>query len=346
MQLISPDNKITLHFGDCLTVLDTLDAESIDSCVSDPPYEINFKGNGWDNSGIAFRKETWEKMYRVLKPGSWLVAFSATRTYHRMVCAIEDAGFEIKDQLGWVYSNGFPKNLNIYKAMKKKGIKNVEDYKGLGSALSPSWEPIVLARKPLKGTNVSNILEYGTGGLNISGCMIGDEVRTHPLTPVEFFGIDAGEAKGEIQEYIGRWPKNILHDGSAEVEKVFKENTSIRSKENPARYFYSAKATAAEKAGSNHPTCKPISLMRYLCRLVTPKGGTVIDLFAGSGSTGQAARKEGFKAVLIELMPEYQGDIARRLGLKADFSDVDESIDVDAEYASDPPAADLVSFFD
>jgi len=344
--LVSPDKKVKLYFGSCLDVLPTLEPNSIDSCVCDPPYEINFKGNAWDNSGVAFQKETWEKVFRVLKPGAFLLAFSATRTYHRMVCGIEDAGFVIKDQLGWVYSNGWPKNLDISKAMKKNGIPNAEDYRGIGTALSPSWEPIVLAQKPLEGTYIDNILKYTCGGLNIHESRIGDEVRTHPLTPINFFGIDAGEHRGEIQEYVGRWPKNIIHDGSPEVENTFKESTSIRSKENPARYFYSAKASTKEKENTSHSTVKPLALMRYLCKLVTPKGGTVLDLFAGSGTTGAAARKDGYKSVLIELTPTFQGDIARRLGLNPDFNSVDESIDTDADYVENAPPADLVSFFD
>ena len=344
-KLVSPDKKVVLYMGDSNLVLDILAENSIDSCVTDTPYEINFKNHSWDRSGIAFSVDFWKKVYRVLKPGSWVAAFSATRTYHRMTCGIEDAGFEIKDSLAWVYSNGFPKNLDIYKAMLKTGIPNAEDYKGCGTALSPSFEPIVLARKPLEGTNIQNILKYGTGGLNIDKCMIGDEVRYHPLTPIEFFGIDAGDAKGEIQKYCGRWPKNVIHDGSQEVIDTFNTSTSVRSKESPSRFFYSAKASTKEKQFTTHSTVKPLALMKYVIDLVTPSNGVVIDPFAGSGSTGVAARLQGYRSVLIEITPSYQDEIAHRLGIKADFSAIDPDVEAE-QFENENPPSDLVSFLD
>lgn len=373
------DGRVTLHAGDCLDVLASLDEASVDSCVCDPPYHLTsiikrfaktggadripakkhhqfrrlstgFMGKEWDGGDVAFQPETWAAVMRVLKPGSYLIAFSGTRTYHRMVCAIEDAGFDVRDQLAWVFGSGFPKS------------KNLGD--GWGTALKPAWEPICLARKPFPGTNLANMAEHGVGGLNIDGCRVPSDGESFDR-PVAF-GPDLHEgwtrpwmkdpdalaafterkqdaiAKAES---LGRWPANLIHDGSEGVLAAFPEapgafaavsgaepstgdryvlsglagNHAPRVPRNDegtaARFFYTAKADAEDRLGSKHPTVKPLDLMQYLVRLVTPVGGLVLDPFAGTGTTGEAAFREGMRAVLIEREPEYQADIARRMEL-------------------------------
>jgi site-specific DNA-methyltransferase (adenine-specific) len=342
-----------------------MEESSIDSCVTDPPYHLTsivkrfgagnaapakvgktgayaraskgFMGQTWDGGDVAFQAETWAAVLRVLKPGAHLVAFSGTRTYHRMACAIEDAGFEIRDQLAWCYGSGFPKSHN------QPG--------GWGTALKPAWEPICLARKPLPGTVAGNIEAHGTGAINIDGCRIESEGGS----PRE------GEASQE-QRYAergstnfaalpgprggdpsGRWPANIIHDGSEEVLAAFPDapgqqgdlagHSKDRTSKNAygdmkaardaiargdsgsaARFFYCAKATTEERGeGNNHPTVKPINLMRWLCRLVTPVGGTVLDPFTGSGSTLIAADAEQFDAIGCELSPDYAAIAERRV---------------------------------
>jgi DNA modification methylase len=335
--------------GDCRDVLKTLADASIDACVTDPPYELGFMGRAWDRSGIAYQVEMWREVLRVLKPGAHLVSFGGTRTYHRMASAIEDAGFEIRDQIGWLYGSGFPKSHNIGN--------------GMGTALKPAWEPIVLARKPLIGTVAANVLEHGTGALNIDGCRVatdGETIHAPQSDPSKRSGVvgtvDLGISKADREKFqaaqrasaertqsLGRWPANIIHDGSEEVLAAFAAYGESKSPpvgsmgggsnkhsvygdfagvphENgygdtgtAARFFYSAKADADDRLGSKHPTVKPVDLMAYLVRLVTPPGGTVLDPFAGSGTTGMACLKEGFSAVLIEREAEYIKDIERRL---------------------------------
>lgn len=349
----------TLHRGDARAVLATLPENSIDACVTDPPYGIGFMGKAWDSTKVAFEAATWAEVLRVLKPGGHLLAFGGTRTYHRMTCAIEDAGFEIRDGLGWLYGNGFPKSLNIGD--------------GLGTALKPAWEPIVMARKPLVGTASANVLQHGTGALNIDLCRIeGESTERNGSAEMGYGGgnVSQGYQTGSV---LGRWPANILHDGSDEALSVFPESagqlaraktdetgktnsvygamnhvrgTSVEprgDKGSAARFFYCAKASKSERnagcenrqlisageatggrtegsaglksprAGAGrtvgnrnfHPTVKPLSLMRYLCRLITPPGGIVLDCFNGSGSTGVAALLENFKYVGIELDEKY-----------------------------------------
>lgn len=347
---------IDILVGDCRERLAALEADSIDSCVTDPPYHLTsivkrfgadnaapakvgktgayaraskgFMGQTWDGGDVAFQPETWAAVFRVLKPGAHLVAFSGTRTYHRMVCAIEDAGFEIRDQLAWCYGSGFPKSHN------QPG--------GWGTALKPAWEPICLARKPLIGTVAANVQAHGTGAINIDGCRIehGDDVdlshvQRQQSAPVSGFNMAASKHGMEVPMYKpgGRWPANIIHDGSDEVLAGFPETTSgtfsghrnepktkgvfgkfalqderghVGDSGSAARFFYCAKATTEERGeGNNHPTVKPIDLMRWLCCLVTPKGGTVLDPFAGSGSTLVAADAEQFNAIGCELSPDY-----------------------------------------
>jgi DNA modification methylase len=409
------DGKVTLHRGDCLEVLPLLEANSIDSCVTDPPYHLTsivkrfgstnaapcphgtdgayaraskgFMGKQWDGGDIAFRPEVWAEVLRVLKPGAHLLAFSSTRTYHRMACAIEDAGFEIRDQIGWCYGSGFPKSHDIAKHLDRaaghwrgragetssdnvamsgpnyartdKGdpiTAEAIQWQGWGTALKPAWEPICLARKPLSESSIAaNVLKHGTGGINVDGCRVGTDGGTETTeatrknTTVHAYGDGLGAQGGKILRVdgLGRWPANLIHDGSEEVlagfpdvdggsggireRKVCKSDFGIinddgwqpKAVEQPsyagsgsaARFFYTAKADADDRLGSKHPTVKPLDLMQYLCRLITPSGGTVLDCFAGTGTTLEAAWREGFRSIGIEREPEYQADIVKRMGL-------------------------------
>ena len=327
-----------LHLGDCLDVLATLPDNSVDSIVTDPPYGLSFMGKKWDYDvpSVAI----WEQCLRVLKPGGHLLAFAGTRTQHRMACRIEDAGFEIRDMIAWVYGSGFPKSLDVSKAIDKaaaaerevigsyKGASNIgkestnsyittesgtatdvfitapateaaRQWSGWGTALKPALEPITMARKPLSGTVAETVLQHGTGAINVDGCRVGTETITYV----------AGETGGDGGKYgsrkradapttvIGRWPANIIYDGSNEAALALKSG---------ARFFYTAKAGKDDReTDNNHPTVKPTMLMAYLCRLVTPLGGTVLDPFMGSGSTGKAATVNGFRFIGIERDPEY-----------------------------------------
>jgi site-specific DNA-methyltransferase (adenine-specific) len=408
-----------IHHGDNRDVLKTLADNSVDSVVTDPPYELGFMGKSWDASGIAYSVELWQEVLHVLKPGGHLLAFSGSRTYHRMVVAIEDAGFEIRDQIMWIYGSGFPKSLNIAKAMDKasgfegqvigKGtswnrpdseegdivrmnvspgeydIKELsptaKQWQGWGTALKPAHEPVVVARKPLIGTVAANVLTYGTGGLNIDRSRVAhlseaDRASATPqgkVTSNKMAGAtpdvdNAGRVEVERPDTsLGRWPANVIHDGSDEVVELFPRAKggaypAVRGKSDigafalggqhkdkpnqarimgddgsAARFFYCAKASKKdrneglesfsdrrqdeddyERAGTtnprnrsqllrknHHPTVKPTELMRYLCRLVTPPNGVVLDPFMGSGSTGKAAIYEGFNFVGIEMTDEY-----------------------------------------
>lgn len=342
---------ITVDFASCLNWLEVYEGPLFDSCVTDPPYEIGFMNKKWDSSGVSFRPETWAAVYDKLKPGAHLVAFGGTRTYHRMACAIEDAGFEIRDQLAWCYGSGFPKSHDISKAIDKdKGIgvvnagaaheqnikrsfsrhydradkgntitANAVSWQGWGTAIKPAWEPICLARKPLSEKTVAaNVLKWGTGALNIDGCRVGV----------------TGAA---------RWPANICHDGSDVILAGFpsdkgRPGNGLRLTKrsgaqgvvgltrkgvytsrhfdddgNCARFFYSAKAGPLDRIGSAHATVKPVDLMRWLCRMVTPAGGLILEPFAGSGTTGIAAMAEGFSCRMIDIEAEHVADIERKL---------------------------------
>lgn len=357
------NGRVTLHAGDSRDVLKTLANNSIDSIVTDPPYALvsivkrfansprsertentenpygrtgrGFMGQRWDNGETAFATEFWAECLRVLKPGGHVVSFSGTRTYHRMACAIEDAGFEVRDQIGWAFGQGFPKS------------HNAGD--GWGTALKPAWEPIMLARKALIGTVAANVLEHGTGAINIDGCRVGidasDDIfakNPHTVNQATNDIYGAFKAGSEYKVPAGRWPANIIHDGSEDVIAAFPNTETnpgtlrsdaktgdiayapIRSEGtvlsggdagSAARFFYTAKADASDRIGSKHPTVKPVDLMQWLVRLVTPKGGLVLDPFAGTGTTGEAAFREGMRSVLIEREEEYQADIRRRMAL-------------------------------
>jgi len=386
--------------GDCRLLMADMEGCSIDSIVTDPPYDLTaarpggrspatkgkvmkgFMGMEWDGSGVAFDVATWAEALRVLKPGGWLVAFSGSRTYHRMACAIEDAGFEIRDQIMWIYGSGFPKGGNR---------------DGKGTCLKPAHEPIVLARKPLIGSVARNEAAFGTGALNIDACRVPTEdplragagvipMRHEPDVPRGREGAASAASRYQHRggtdfaatpgprggDAKGRWPANFVHDGSEEVLSGFPHTTSGLMKagtrraaqDHPgsvcygtfggdaastdtfadsgsaARFFYCAKASKADRdegldqfepqafvqyqtgngesgAASSlsegretqyrntHPTVKPTALMRWLVRLVTPPGGTVLDPFTGSGSTGKAAMLEGRGFVGCELTAEY-----------------------------------------
>ena len=284
-----------LNNGDCIEVMQRLidDGVQVDSVVTAPPYHLTsiverfgkegsapvkvneffnkengeskgsspykrastgFMGKEWDGGDIAFRQETWELAYKLLKPGGHLLAFSASRNYHRMAVAIEDADFEIRDQIMWIYGSGFPKSLNLGD--------------GWGTALKPAHEPIVMAKKRLEGTNKQNKDKYGTGGINIDGCRVGNEERTHKgMSSLGVMHDDNWKPKDIEVTSKGRFPANVMHSGL---------NTEW------ARYFYCPKVSQEERNNADtntHPTVKPQELMKYLCRLVTPKGGTVLDPF-------------------------------------------------------------------
>ncbi len=456
---------MTVICAPCEIGMQLLAESSVDAIVCDPPYEIGMMGRAWDSTGIAYNVPMWREALRVLKPGGHLLAFSATRTYHRMVCAIEDAGFEIRDQIGWAYGTGFPKSLDVAKAIDKMDasdeqerrrlafaewvrsqgvtsrqideatrtnmgrhyttaasqpaimtrehlescrhlfrdvpqwverevdIRSVESrnmaarevvaigkpkgksrgvygdfaedpynyttpatgaarqWQGWGTALKPAWEPIVVARKPLIGTVAENVLAHGTGGLNIDGCRVGDEDmsvqwdREWNDNKGELGArySQGGREKGKIVP-PGRWPANLLHDGSDEVLALFPSSVS-RKNDGPsaprpggfgnvgaengsggpngptyadagsaARFFYCSKASRADRGeGNKHETVKPTDLMRYLCRLVTPPGGLVLDPFTGSGSTGKAAILEGFRFIGFEKDPGHAETARRRM---------------------------------
>jgi len=423
------DERVTLYHGDCLQVLADLPADSVDAVVTDPPYGLAFMGKRWDYDVPSV--EIWQQVLRVLKPGGHLLAFAGTRTQHRMAVRIEDAGFEIRDLIMWVYGSGFPKSLDVSKAIDKRGgnvaaftefrdavkaamqrngmsrqqlqdalgnfmlshyltagsqpaVPVLRDYRiirdtvglghqfdelfndeaerevvgqrvgvdttkqriacatsaqgldksvshtfditapateaakqwaGWGTALKPAVEPVTMARKPLAGTVAENVLQYGTGGINVDGCRVGTEV-------VGWSGGAAGgntwdatncglSKPGEARPVTGRWPANVIHDGSEEVVRLFPETDADGG--SAARFFYTAKADASERRGSKHPTVKPLDLMRYLVRLVCPVGGVVLDPFSGSGTTIEAARDEHCRSIGIEMNAEYLADTLERL---------------------------------
>jgi site-specific DNA-methyltransferase (adenine-specific) len=304
-----------LHHGNCLDILRTMPDCSIDAVVTDPPYGLSFMGKRWDYDVPS--TEIWAECLRVLKPGGYLLAFAGTRTQHRMAVRIEDAGFEIRDMLAWMYGSGFPKSHNLD-----------GEHQGWGTALKPAMEPITMARKPFKATVAQNVQEWGTGAINIDGCRIGEEeIKTCAKVPGKSFNSLApvsGFNGCEESTHLGRWPANVMHDGSAEILQGMGE---------AARFFYTPKACKSDRENgcfalplvsyemnrppdsdvdlvptvnrNFHPTVKPTDLMRYLCRMVTPTGGIVLDPFTGSGSTGRGAVLEGFRFIGCEMDADY-----------------------------------------
>lgn len=292
-----------LYLGDCLNVLKEFSDNSVDSIVTDPPYGLGFMGKKWDAN---FPDTTiWAECLRVLKPGGYLLAFAGTRTQHRMAVCIEDAGFEIRDMMAWAYGSGMPKSKHT---------------------LKPAFEPITMARKPPIGAIAKNVAIHGTGMLAIDRCRIAATDRPDKKSSGIKTKNTYGNIKGcgSLAHPLGRWPANLIHDGGDEPTNLLG---------NAARFFYCAKASPSDRnegcenmplkvAGgmqgrpdgsmgsvtynnNHHPTVKPTDLMRYLCRLVTPVGGTVLDPFMGSGSTGKAAKLEGFGFIGIERESDY-----------------------------------------
>lgn len=407
----------TLHLGECLAVMRSMPDNSVDAIVTDPPYGLSFMGKKWDYDVPAV--EVWAECLRVLKPGGHLLAFAGTRTQHRMAVRIEDAGFEIRDMIAWVYGSGFPKSLDVSKAIDKaagaerevlgytenarpnrvgketklSGAQTIggeitapatdadRQWQGWGTALKPALEPITMARKPLVGTVAENVLAHGTGALNIDGCRV-DASDGRPLieskseASLHAFGNGLNGSRCAGITTQGRFPANLIHDGSDEVVKFFPDSIgqagAVRGTEpsktgdancygeygrvpfaargdtgSAARFFYVPKADNADRedglidvppspagVGDNrpsgsfnerigkstvaprsntHPTVKPTDLMRYLCRLVTPPGGVVLDPFMGSGSTGRAALLDSFRFIGIEREEQYLSIAAARI---------------------------------
>lgn len=445
--------RFELHLGDCLEVLKTMPDNSVDAVVCDPPYGLSFMGRKWDYD--VPEVAVWAECLRVLKPGGHLLAFAGTRTQHRMAVRIEDAGFEIRDMIAWVYGSGFPKSLDVSKAIDKarddsadilrvttfmadaadragvtradvdahmgtrdmggwwlsrlqhrcqcpkwdqwlqlKALLGLSDemdaevwrlngrkgqpgeawaerevigvqkgamsgwdagggtkfvdrditlpateaarqWQGWGTALKPALEPITVARKPFRGTVAENVLAHGTGALNIDGCRVNADGE-RVISEADYLRYEQNLREAQV----GRWPANLIHDGSEEVLAGFPQakgqqgavtgdepssktdavygQFNGRSATTPrgdtgsaARFFYCAKASKRDRGEDNaHPTVKPTDLMAYLCRLVTPPGGVVLDPFMGSGSTGKAAVREGFRFIGIEREAKYL-EIAR-----------------------------------
>ncbi len=474
MKLFLSAPEFDFWHGDCIEVMRGLPPESVDAVVTDPPYELGFMGKGWDASGIAYRVDLWQEVLRVLKPGGHLLAFGGTRTAHRLACGIEDAGFEIRDSIAWMYGSGFPKSLDVSKAIDKQkanrdevlqftawvrdardaaGISNADidaafgfagmaghwtsqkqqpavptleqmphllavlnvdempeciarlalriiqpkgkpgenwfkrevtgqhqtapaaaqwtsnygqdsdltvkerkdnpateaamQWQGWGTALKPAHEPIVVARKPLIGSVAANVLAHGTGALNVDGCRIAGEVPqvTQGLSASPSSWDHRTEPRQSQPHDAGRWPANVILDESqaAELDRqsgvttgtvgigkttggfrfmngdtktVQKFDKGLTDIGGASRFFYTTKANNSERPRVGdvaHPTVKPLDLMQYLVRLVTPPGGTVLDPFAGSGTTAEACIIEGFRCITIELTAEYLPLIAQRL---------------------------------
>lgn len=314
-------SRYEVYLGDCLDVMRQLPDNSIDAIVSDPPYGIKFMGKQWDHGvpGEAF----WREALRIAKPGAHLFAFGGDRTYHRLACAIEDAGWDLRRMFMWIYGSGFPKSMDISKAMDKRQDMT-HQWSGWGTDVKPALEPIALARKPFKGAVCDNVLQWGTGGLNIDGCRVpaGPEYLESVVTRWVSSSKTSWDIRKEPQRIpnnrLGRFPANLIHDGSEEAIAGFPitgKSTRISSDDmsvtdvtggSTSRYFYCAKASPSERGdANNHPTVKPLALMRYLCRLITPPNGIILDPFMGSGSTGVAALQEGFRFIGIEKSPEY-----------------------------------------
>jgi site-specific DNA-methyltransferase (adenine-specific) len=342
---------MTLLQGNNMDLLRDLPDNSVHSVVTDPPYGLSFMGKKWDYDVPTV--ELWAECLRVLKPGGHLLAFAGTRTQHRMAVRIEDAGFEIRDMIAWVYGSGFPKSHDVSKAIDKAAgaerekvlvkpraatsgtmagssdsrpwieksrelgyhevagnepaTDDARQWQGWGSALKPALEPITVARKPLIGTIAENVLQHGTGAINVDGCRVGTEIIKTCAKAKGGSFTSVGNAQGfngcPESTHAGRWPANLIHDGGLDVVKELKS---------AARFFYTAKAGGRDRNANldpdnpnGHPTVKPLLLMQYLVRLVTPPGGVVLDPFMGSGTTGLACRREGFDFIGMEREAAY-----------------------------------------
>jgi site-specific DNA-methyltransferase (adenine-specific) len=349
--------------GDCRKVLKRLRKEGVlvDAVVTDTPYNLvsiqkrfgkkgaaapssdgptglykrqarGFLGKAWDTD-VAFDPKTWRRVYRVMKPGAYLIAFGGDKTHHRLFAAIEDAGFEIRRTIVWMYGSGAPMSKNVGALMEKAGDSSGA-WQGWHTDLKPAMEMICLARKPLDGRIIDNVHKYGTGGLNIDGCRVPYANERDRKSAAEAgnmrLGNDApGRArcgdgaygfknpkksvKGwEERSKRGRWPANIIHDGSMAVLSGFAA-AKVAADTDMVRFFYHVKATRRDRANSKHATVKPIGLLRYLVRLVTPPDGTVLDPFAGTGTLAAACKVEGFDCVLIEKDRGYFKDMKRRV---------------------------------
>lgn len=435
------DSSVTLYAGDCLAVLRQIPDASVDAVVTDPPYGLEFMGKEWDGADgfrrslnpadagrdsafgrtsrtspeyradSAFQEwcEAWSReCLRVLKPGGHLLAFGGTRTWHRLACAVEDAGFEVRDSIAWLYGSGFPKSLDVSKAIDKaagaerevigqtthpdgkprnlvardlgvheggqrlNGVglditapatPDAERWQGWGTALKPAFEPVVVARKPLVGTVAGNVLAHGTGALNIDGCRVGTSEELRRLqSKTAMFAEESRPWKDRIDQddrkligsESGRWPANVILDESQAAaldeqsgESVSREwperereshNATVLTSDTTtihnaykgggfndsggaSRFFYVAKADASERVrvdGIAHPTVKPLALMRWLVRLVTPPGGTVLEPFAGSGTTVEACLLEGLHCIAIEREADYLPLIVQRINRRRD----------------------------
>lgn len=277
----------------CLEVLKKIDTDSIDSVVTDPPYGLKLLGHSWDYNLPSI--DVWKECLRVLKPGGHLLSFSSARTYHRMAISIEDAGFEIRDQIMWVYGQGMPKGKN----------------------LKPAHEPICVARKPFKGTIKANVAAHGTGCLNVDACKVGERWAPNLIhdgddTVVEMFPEKAGALFSATRTVATTGGSGNSLMGKA--REVGEGNGAIDEPGSAARFFWCAKPSRTERAAaSKHPTVKPIKLMDYLVKLATPTGGVVLDPFMGSGTTGVAALNGGFDFIGCELEPEYFDIATQRL---------------------------------
>ena len=400
-EIFYENDKVKLINGDMLSALDEIDGNSIDCIITDPPYELNFMGKGWDNTGIVFQPTTWEKCLRVLKPGGYLLCFGASRNFYRVFCAIEDAGFEIRDTIMWLYGSGFPKGQDLGKSIEAKltlGSANTKDFKyldgdkiitratgynkmqfeqgdrpkhytgkesvtnvklsnpialefdGWNSALKPAYEPIIMARKPCESSLTDNVIKYGVGGFNIDECRVGTEIIKSQSMPdlqdvghkqsangdrngFSFGMVENAERINVETETVGRYPANLIlsygeedkeevcngfpNDDSGSASRYFENcNYAETDEEDVKRYFYCPKASRQDRDEgienkNYHPTVKPTKLMRYLVRLVAPKGATILDPFNGSGSTGKAVMLESrefdkdYKYIGIDLSKEY-----------------------------------------
>lgn len=441
MKVYCKHTDFALYEGSMLDMLDVIPLASIDSIVTDPPYELGFMGKSWDASGIAFTPDTWRKCYEVLKPGGHLLAFGGSRTYHRIACAIEDAGFEIRDCIMWLYGSGFPKSMNLGLAIDKRNgvdsavvgrehcvraamlgglsgsmtssgsyeIKQAQnEWAGWGTQLKPAYEPVIVARKPCEGSCIDNVLAHRVGGINIDECRIGEgtgEVKAvkypdirgdlvcnchreyQETAPVEYTVIDQGRYPSNViltydktdeREVCGGMPDTKSNGGAYTMPEMgggtegvcnfqtvgakrLTSGATLPADEGSAsRYYYCAKASARDRdegldafvkqeggtydfrqdgsldgsvpsRRNTHPTVKPVDLMQYLIRLVTPRGGTILDPFNGSGSTGKAAmfenrdRQANYKYIGIELTPEYLPIAEARITWATEYHDTEKA---------------------